>query len=535
MGEGLLRAVASLSSALLFCLMTWKLLGAMQQGGYQNGLFMRWLKRKDNLFFNRLWVLALCLVLAPTVTALCFSFLGNRTALLVATVPFFLLLFVFLLADRKYALKVSVTRTKRLKRLFVAYLFLTACVNYLWIAFLWVLARWNGSAIYALVAYAPFAVMPMLLPVLLCAANAVMGIFENANNKKFVKRAGQVLDEQEIIRVGIVGSYGKTSVKTILKTLLSEKYSVVETPASYNTPMGIAKTVFSEEFSQKQVFIAEMGARKAGDIAELRALVKPNYAIFTGICEQHVATFGDLESIWKEKSEIFQEGTVTVCAESLRALAERDYGQMIDESLWIADETLVKDVRLGATKTAFVLSVEGKEIAVETALLGAVAVENILLAVSLAVKMGLTAGEIEQGLSKLQPIPHRLQLLEQNGVYILDDGYNCNARGAKEGIAALTRFSGRKCIVTPGIVECGALEEQLNGALGEEIAKAGLDKVILVGDTLVGAVKKGFEQAGGDMQTLSQEKTLEGAQEQLSQWLQAGDAVLFLNDLPDVY
>ena len=100
---------------------------------------------------------------------------------------------------------------------------------------------------------------------------------------------------------------------------------------------------------------------------------------------------------------------------------------------------------------------------------------------------------------------------------------------------ALSRFSGRKCLVTPGIVECGILEEKINGELGAQIAGYGFDKVILVGNTLVGCVKKGFENAGGDMETLTVVECLDKAQTVLKKYLKEWDAVLFLNDLPDVY
>ena len=79
------------------------------------------------------------------------------------------------------------------------------------------------------------------------------------------------------------------------------------------------------------------------------------------------------------------------------------------------------------------------------------------------------------------------------------------------------------------------MEEKINEALGEDIAKAGLDKVLLVGDTLVGAVKRGYVAAGGDEAKLTVVKTLDLAQAELSKWLKAGDCVLFMNDLPDVY
>jgi UDP-N-acetylmuramyl pentapeptide synthase len=117
----------------------------------------------------------------------------------------------------------------------------------------------------------------------------------------------------------------------------------------------------------------------------------------------------------------------------------------------------------------------------------------------------------------------------------LDDGYNCNIVGAKAALEVLGLFEGRKCVVTPGIIECGILEAELNGELGKAIAKGGFDKVIFVGDTLIGAVKDGYQTAGGDMQKAVTVKTLGNAQTLLGEWIEEGDCVLFLNDLPDSY
>ena len=532
MSEVVFRIIAALITACLCCIATIKTLGVLQQSGYQNKGFWRWLKKKDNMYFNRLAVLTLCLALSATLVSLCFSFLGQRAALALSAIPFFGFLILFGHVDGKYALKVPLYRTQRIGRLFAVYFFFTACIGYAFIALLGFLSQWNGSFIYALVAYAPFSVMPLLMPPILCLANTIESVFERARNKKFVERAGQVLDETKIIRIGVVGSYGKTSVKNILKTVLSQRYSVVETPASYNTPIGIAKTVFSPQFSGKEILIAEMGARKAGDIAELCRLVKPDYAVFTGVCEQHLETFGSLENVFAEKSEILKSGAKTVvCGEGLKAYIQGEY----NDAVVYAESDEIENLVLSATETTFSLRLDGREIKVKTAMLGKAAAENMLLSAKLAYALGLTAEEIERGLSKVQPVAHRLQLTEENGIYILDDGYNCNPKGAKEGLSALSRFAGRKCVVTPGIVECGVLEKELNTELGAKIAGYGFDKVILVGNTLVGAVKEGYLSAGGAKECLETAATLELAQERLAAWLLQGDAVLFLNDLPDLY
>lgn len=532
MNEHVLRGIAAAVTACLFCASTQKAVGALQQGGYKNGVFLRWLGKRGNLYFNRLWVFALCLALTSAIFALCFSFLGEKWALVCAAVPFLGLSLIFYWADNRFALKVPFVRTGRFKRLFVGYVILTALAGFGLLSLLGWLKELNGSKAYALVAYVPYAIMPVALPLFLCFTNAILSVFEGARNKKFVKRAGQVLDESQTVRIAVVGSYGKTSVKNILATLLKEKYSVVATPESYNTPMGIAKTVLSSEFAGKQIFIAEMGARKAGDIAELCALVKPDYAIFTGVCAQHLQTFGSLQNVWAEKSEVLKCGAKkVVCGESLRERIERDFSG----AEYVAYGERVSGISLQATSTEFTLCADGKEVALSTKLLGGAAVENIALAARLCRELGMSAEEIASGVAKLQPVPHRLQLIESGGAYILDDGYNCNAVGAREALLALGRFAGRKCVVTPGIVECGVLEEEINGELGAEIARLAPDKVILVGDTLVGAVKDGYKNAGGDEKKLSVIKDLKGAQTALGEWVGKGDAVLFLNDLPDIY
>ena len=186
MNEVTLRIIASAVTACLFCLSTVKLLGVMQQSGYKGGVFSAWLKRKDNLYFNRLAVLCLLLALSSAITSICFSFLGVREALLLSALPYLGFLLLFILADNKYALKVPLKRTARIKRLFAVYLFFTACISYAFIAVLAFLAKWNGSFLYGLIAYAPYALMPALLPVILRLSNAIEGVFENARNAKFV-------------------------------------------------------------------------------------------------------------------------------------------------------------------------------------------------------------------------------------------------------------------------------------------------------------------------------------------------------------
>ena len=118
MSEWTIQLIAACVCAVLFCTMTFKLLGAMQQSGYSNKTFWTWLCKKENMLFNRICVLAYSVAMSTCVAALCFSYLGVRWALIISAIPFFIFTAVYLFADKKFALKVPVKRTGRSTRLF---------------------------------------------------------------------------------------------------------------------------------------------------------------------------------------------------------------------------------------------------------------------------------------------------------------------------------------------------------------------------------------------------------------------------------
>ena len=195
------------------------------------------------------------------------------------------------------------------------------------------------------------------------------------------------------------------------------------------------------------MLIAEMGARHIGDIAELCALVKPDYAVFTGVCAQHIETFGSLEKILKGKSEILKATSEKIICgerskEKILTLPLETASLSEKEKCLYADyAALIADLKLKPHATSFALRLPDTDaIAVELPLLGKHSAENVALAALLAREMGLTGEEIARGIEGIRPVPHRLQLIEGDGVYILDDSYNANPRGAREAVEALKRF-----------------------------------------------------------------------------------------------
>ena len=526
--------VIALACALLYGLCSFTVLGALQQGNYAASTYRAWLRRKGNMTRSRFRLLAFLTVLSMLVLGLGFSFAGRIGAYL-ALIPVPLFSAVYCAADRR-ALKVPLVNTARARRIYALHVFVLAVLAFALVLGGNALSHYTDPAVVDHLRYLPLALLPLLLPELIPLAAWLERPFSSSRNRRYVAAAQKKLQASSCIKIGITGSYGKTSVKNFLAAILSVRYRVLATPESFNTPLGIARAVEGADLSQTDVFIAEMGARRKGDIAELCALVRPDHCILTGICDQHLQSFGSMEALIAAKSEVFagtRAGGFAVVGtdENTRGLAVPESLQKVE--VGEHGECAALDVKATAQGIEFKLALGIRQIEAHSKLLGAHNAQNIALAAALAYKLGLTKEEIAAGIEKIDFVPHRLQPIAANGVTVLDDAYNANARGAEAAIEVLRLFPGRKFAVTPGLVELGVLEEQENAALGGRLA--GLDRVVLVGATLVLAVKNGYLAAGGEAEKLTVVPTLEKAQELLAAELREGDTVLFLNDLPDIY
>lgn len=523
------KTIECVASAVVFTLLlggcAYRLLGILQSCGYGGKKFCGWLKKKGNLAAGKFVLLAMLCALSSAVISICFSFAGEYAAVCgLAGYAIFLPLFIW--ADNKVALRVPLAFTPRVKRLYSVLTLLTAVFVYLaftllnFADFVW------QNQIFTTLRYVPLAIFPLLVIPLILLGNLVCKIYEVPHNRSFVKKAKAKLAASDIKVIGITGSYAKTSTKKILAEILSKKYSVLATPRSHNTPLGLASSINGNDLSKYDYFIAEMGARHLGDIAELCEMCPPDISVITGICLQHLESFGSEENIVRAKGEILKSCKTAVIADGCYSLFAAYAGTKLRVDC-------VKDIVSTCEGSDFTLVFDGEEVKAHTKLLGAHAVENIAVAAEVAHLLGMTAAEIAEAVSGLDYIEHRLQLIKSGGVNILDDGYNSNIKGAAAAVEVLKSFGGRKIAVTPGLVELGILEEQENYALGKELV--GLDFVILVGETLVLPVKRGYLENGGDAEKIKVVLGLDAAQNELKTILQQGDTVLFLNDLPDIY
>ena len=541
----ILILVALSVSELVFALfLSRKFVQSAQQSGYVCSEYSRWLSRRGNIHITRLFMLALLSVLSYFALSVALSFSGSVIMIFVPLIPHALFVVLYVLSDRKRKEKKPLVLTKRAKRLYITFSLLFVIFAFAVLLGCNVLGFLMRSvAIISRIRFILSCFTPLLIPVVVLLAAAINAPIERAINKGYIDRCKKKIAENEgVIRIGITGSYGKTGVKEILKTILSEKYKVLSTPLSYNTPMGICKTV-EELDGSFDVFIAEMGARHVGDVKELCDIVRPSYAVINGIIGHHLETFGTLENVKKAKAELIEgvgDGTIVLTCDNPTALSLAKENEGKDIVLAGVDtsaspDVFATDIRLSKDGSAFRLNVFGDEVEISTALLGKHNVSNICLAAALCFKLGLSVPEISAGISRVRPFEHRLQVIKgENGVTVIDDSYNANSSGVVAALETLSLFEGRKIVVTPGIVELGKEERKENELLAKNLVSTA-DFTILVGAYNSYIIRDAMIKEGYSFDNIFVANDLEEAKQKLKEIAKEGDVVLFENDLPDKF
>ncbi len=509
----------------------------LQLEGYKNKNLLRWIRANTKKVYRiPLIVTAVGIVLMSLVNIV------MPSADIYAFVPIALAgLCPVLHATRKnraQKAKKPLVYTSRVKRLF-----LMLAVVYAIVAFCLLMLD-----IYAakdtLASHTPFFILMLFIGAGVVCANAAAAPIEKSVQRRYFNDAKKKLEERpDLIRIGITGSYGKTSCKFILGTILAEKYNVLVPPSSYNTPMGLTRVVREQMKPSHEVFIAEMGARHVGDIKELCGLVHPKFGLITSVGPQHLETFGSIETIASTKYELIESLPPDGCAffpgdnEICRGLYDRTG---IEKKLFSIDyegksDVRAENIRTGSFGSRFDLILNGERVECETKLLGKHNILNILGCASVAYRLGLTAAQIRLGIRKIQPIEHRLQILPTaNGITVIDDAFNANPSGVRAAMEVLKGFEGRKVVVTPGMVELGESEESENRAFGRVMADAA-DTVMLIGPKHTRPIYEGLLEAGFDETNIQVYNSLDEASKVLWSFVTSGDVVIFVNDLPDNY
>ncbi|MFB6249007.1 MAG: UDP-N-acetylmuramoyl-tripeptide--D-alanyl-D-alanine ligase [Salinibacter sp.] len=369
---------------------------------------------------------------------------------------------------------------------------------------------------------------------------------ETAIQEGFKRQARRRLRERPALTVvGVTGSYGKTSTKFILAELLRQQYNVYATPSSYNTPMGLCLAVNEDLKPEHQVLVLEYGIRYPGDMDELCGIARPDASVVTTVGVAHLETMGSVDAIAEEKGKLVDHtraGGPTVLNmddERVDAMADRAGGPVWRVS---ADghpdaDVSAHDVRYDTSGTVFrVRDDTGTEATFRTRLLGAHNVTNVLLAVAVGRSMDLRLRQMAHAAERIDPIEHRLQLRSRGDLTVIDDAFNSNPVGARNAVEILGEMNGgRRVVVTPGMVELGDRQWDENRTFGTHIARHDIDLAVLIGDEQTAPIREGLRDRDFPDERVKVFASLFDAQNYLDRHLEAGDVVLYENDLPDQY
>lgn len=381
------------------------------------------------------------------------------------------------------------------------------------------------------------------VPLIILLANFINRPIELSINRWYINDAKKLLKSNSNLKIiGVTGSFGKTSVKFYLNTLLRAKYNVLMTPESYNTPLGIVKTIREKLKATHQIFICEMGARNVGDIKEICDIVHPHHGVITTVGEQHLETFRTLENIQKTKFELadsLSDEAFLFVNGDCEAITNHNHKKLpnaVTYGLSEGNTYQACDIKISERGSEFkVKTSDGEVCEFTTKLIGKHNVINITGAIAVSHKMGISLEKLRPQVRKLESVPHRLELVNRGGIIIVDDAYNSNPSGARAALETIQFFDGMKILVTPGMVELGQLQDELNYNFGKESAAA-CDYIVLVGEKQTKPIYNGVKDAGYNMENCYVADDLNDALKKVySIQTDKKKIVLLENDLPDNY
>ena len=318
--------------------------------------------------------------------------------------------------------------------------------------------------------------------------------------------------------IGITGSFGKTTTKEVLGVILNEKFRVLKTPESVNTPVGISRLILKDLSTDTQILIVEMGAYHRGDIKALCSIARPDIAVLTGINEAHLQRFGSMENTITTKFELVEN-------------AKGDALILLNEENKLVVENFQKFI--GFHKPVFYSrTVSGQYRDIKLAIPGDYIWGVVSACVIIAKELGMTDAEIRLGIQKIKAIPHRLQVIENrvSGITVIDDSYNGNPEGVREAIKVLGAYKDRRKIyITPGLVEMGDKVREVHNNIGDEL-RSTADLIILIKNSVTPFIAEKLDQ-----HKIVWFDSAPMAHLTLPEILKSGDVVMFQNDWPDNY
>lgn len=515
-------------SALLFILVPEKhALHMFQQNRYELTRYTTWLKENLGSIFKEN-----ILILVSIVIVFALSFVPSMMIHYGISIICFLLFSISMILKEKKANYIKpLVYTGRVKRQIAVTLILVLLIDF-------ICAKYVGRYLPALLMLIHYYGVWFIIYLMAIITTPIEKSVQNG----FILDAKKILKSHQGLKViGITGSYGKTSTKNVVRAVLSQKYNTLMTPSSFNTPMGITRTIREMLKPIHEVFVCEMGADKVGDITELMDFVHPQVGIVTSIGPQHLQTFHTQENIIREKMQMIEKlpqdgvGILNYDNEFIREYHINNPVKII--TYGIHEEHVdyrAINIEYHPTGSTFTVIHEDEQIELSTKLLGELNILNILSAIACARYFGVSWNEIRKGVREMKQVEHRLELKKINGYTFIDDAFNANPSGAHMALSVLSSFPNKRYIVTPGMIDLGERQSEINYTFGKDMIDK-VDYVILVGKEQTSPIYQGLVENGFAQDHILVVDHVKEAFTYIYTHASTLDTILLENDLPDAF
>lgn len=518
-----------------------------QLNGYKNDEFRTWLSKNERRQRMRYPLVVFVLL----ILAFFFIFQKRWGVLLVELFLFLYLIPVSMAYDtyRRHDIKKKLVYTARIKRQVftnVVLALLLSAAMFLWGGRQHHVTEFANNCDRMLPLVCGMTLYVFLQPQIMQLVNIINHPVEAGITGYYIRDALKRLHRQPNLKIiGITGSYGKTSMKYYLNTLLEDFYNVLITPGNFNTTLGVVRTIREHLKPSHEIFLCEMGARHVNDIKEICDLVHPDAGIITSIGPQHLETFYNMENIINTKYELADAlpsgGRIFLNGDNEYILQNADKYRQDKQVIFYTNEKgegyHARDLKLSNLGTEFTVEApDGESARFAMRLIGGHNVINVCGAIAVAHEMGIPLEKLRVPVRRIEPVEHRLQMIQKGNVTIIDDAYNSNPVGSKAAVETLHMFEGLRILVTPGMVELGDKEEEYNYKFGT-YAAANCDYIALVGRrSHTDPIRNGALDSGFPEKKLRSFDDLKSALEWAYGRTEEGHKYILLeNDLPDNY
>ena len=297
--------------------------------------------------------------------------------------------------------------------------------------------------------------------------------------------------------VAVTGSVGKTSTKDMIAAVLSTEYKVLKTEANYNNHIGLPLTIL--KLTDEDILVVEMGMNHFGEISLLTNIAKPTLAVITNIGTSHIGNLGSRENILKAKLEILEGMKIPrMIINNDNDLLHKWYEENKEKieihtyGINNSSDVIAEKIELGEEKSKFVVKTSSEKVNIDVPVGGEHFVYNALCGFMVGKVLGLTAKEIQNGISKFELTKKRMDIrVLKNGATLINDSYNASYESMKASLKYLSsRTDLRKIAVLGDMLELGDFSKELHEKVGEEVANDNIDVLICRGEFAKNIISK---------------------------------------------